>query len=63
MNVFLIPIIKACFQSYGENCQHPCSQHCYDKNCDKFNGSCMTGCTDGFYGEQCDKGEYELNKF
>lgn len=45
----------ACFQSYGENCKHPCSQHCYNRNCDRFNGSCLTGCTDGFYGERCDK--------
>ncbi|XP_052694681.1 receptor-type tyrosine-protein phosphatase epsilon-like [Crassostrea angulata] len=36
-----------CFQSYGENCHYPCSQHCYDKNCDRFNGSCLTGCIDG----------------
>lgn len=47
--------VTACFQSYGENCQHQCSQHCYNKNCDRFNGSCQTGCTDGFYGERCDK--------
>lgn len=52
--------MTACFQSYGENCQHPCSQHCYNKNCDRFNGSCLTGCMDGFYGKRCDKGKQEL---
>lgn len=36
--------IKACFQSYGENCRYSCSEHCYNKNCDRFNGSCLVGC-------------------
>lgn len=48
--------IKACFQSYGENCRYSCSEHCYNTNCDRFNGSCLVGCTDGFYGELCEKG-------
>lgn len=50
-----------CFQSYGENCHYPCSQHCYVKNCDRFNGICLTGYTDGFNGKLCDKGKLELN--
>nr|XP_034321721.1 multiple epidermal growth factor-like domains protein 10 [Crassostrea gigas] len=28
-----------CYQSYGENCHYPCSQHCYNRNCDRYNGS------------------------
>lgn len=46
---------KVCVQSYGENCQHPCSQHCYNKECDRFNGTCLTGCTHGFHGQKCNK--------
>lgn len=53
--------IIECFQSYGENCHYPCSQHCYNRNCDRYNGSCLTGCTGGFYGEQCEQGKYYLN--
>lgn len=40
------------------HCHYPCSQHCYIKNCDRFNGSCLTGCTDGFYDEWCEKGKH-----
>lgn len=47
--------VIACVQSYGENCQHPCSQHCYNKECDRFNGTCFTGCTHGFHGQKCNK--------
>lgn len=46
----------ACVQSYGEHCQHPCSFHCYNKTCDIFNGRCLLGCKDGFYGGMCDRG-------
>ncbi|XP_052694711.1 tyrosine-protein kinase receptor Tie-1-like [Crassostrea angulata] len=46
---------KACVQSFGENCQHPCRQHCYNKECDRFNGTCLTGCTHGFHGQKCNK--------
>lgn len=52
----------ACFQSYGENCRYSCSKHCYNKNCDRFNGSCLVGCTDGFYGERCEKDIQALSK-
>lgn len=52
MSYFLI----ACLNSYGENCRYPCSLHCTKKTCDRFNGSCLIGCADGFYGEYCDRG-------
>lgn len=51
--------IIECYQSYGENCPYDsCSQHCYNRNCDRYNGSCLTGCTGGFYGERCEKGKH-----
>lgn len=35
--------ISECLQSYGENCQHPCSEHCINQTCDRFNGTCLLG--------------------
>lgn len=54
--------IIECFQSYGENCHNPCSQHCYNRNFDRYNGSCLTGCTGGFYGKRCELGKYLNNR-
>lgn len=45
-----------CVRSYGENCKLPCSPHCSQQKCHRFNGTCLTNCTDGFYGEKCDIG-------
>lgn len=36
-----------CIQSYGENCQHPCSKHCSNHQCDRFNGKCLCDCQCG----------------
>lgn len=47
---------KACLNSYGENCRYSCSLHCTNQTCDRFNGSCLIGCVDGFYGKSCDRG-------
>lgn len=51
-----ILIIRECFESHGKDCKIPCSQHCYNKNCDRFNGTCLSGCINQFYGEKCDNG-------
>ncbi|XP_034321052.2 uncharacterized protein [Magallana gigas] len=40
---------KECIRSYGENCQYPCSVHCINKTCDRFNGNCLC---DGKYDNQ-----------
>lgn len=45
--------ISECALSYGENCQYPCSVHCINKVCDRFNGTCLFGCAKG---ESCDRG-------
>lgn len=47
MTYVSISIDKECILSYGENCQHPCSVHCINQTCDRFNGSCQNGCSDG----------------
>lgn len=49
-------IITECFESYGKDCKIPCSKHCYNKHCEKFNGTCLTGCINQFYVDKCDKG-------
>lgn len=48
--------ISECVKSYGENCKHPCSQHCINQTCDRFTGKCLSWCQDGFYGEKCKQG-------
>ncbi|XP_078329598.1 uncharacterized protein LOC111116561 [Crassostrea virginica] len=47
-----------CVWSYGEDCRYPCNKHCVNQTCDRFNGSCLSGCDSGFHGEKCDQ-EYE----
>ncbi|XP_065942478.1 multiple epidermal growth factor-like domains protein 11 [Magallana gigas] len=32
-----------CVWSYGGHCQYPCSRHCRNQTCDRFNGSCLLG--------------------
>lgn len=51
-----------CVQSYGENCRNSCSSHCYNQTCERFNGQCLLGCNDGFYGEQCERGKVNTLK-
>lgn len=38
-----------------------CSETCKDKVCDQSVGNCT--CVAGYYGSQCDKGEYETTYF
>lgn len=49
-------IIVGCVDSYGEDCRYPCSKHCINGACDRFNGSCVFGCVNGFIGDKCNKG-------
>ena len=42
--------------SYGEDCRYPCNKHCVNQTCDRFNGSCLSGCDRGYYGPKCDQG-------
>lgn len=44
---------------YGIKCSDVCSEHCADPmSCDHVNGSCMTGCQDGFLGSKCTESKY-----
>ena len=49
-------IFAGCVDSYGKDCRYPCGKHCVNGACDRFNGSCVDGCVDGFIGEKCNKG-------
>ncbi|XP_078328156.1 uncharacterized protein LOC144623567 [Crassostrea virginica] len=44
-----------CMQSYGENCQYPCSKHCVNQTCNRFHGICQFGCESGYHGQKCDQ--------
>nr|XP_022311660.1 multiple epidermal growth factor-like domains protein 10 [Crassostrea virginica] len=44
-----------CVWTYGEDCRFPCGKHCVNQICDRFNGSCLSGCDSGFHGEKCDQ--------
>nr|XP_034318743.1 protein draper isoform X2 [Crassostrea gigas] len=37
-----------CVWSYGGHCQYPCSRHCINQTCDRFNGSCLFGYSDEY---------------
>uniref|UniRef100_A0A8W8P1N7 EGF-like domain-containing protein n=1 Tax=Magallana gigas TaxID=29159 RepID=A0A8W8P1N7_MAGGI len=53
---------KECVKSYGENCQYPCSQHCINQTCDRFTGTCLSWCQEGFYGQKCNHSNFESQK-
>nr|XP_022303649.1 multiple epidermal growth factor-like domains protein 6 isoform X2 [Crassostrea virginica] len=46
---------KACIQSFGENCQYPCSTNCINKTCDRFTGDCLCVCEEGSNGGDLEK--------
>ena len=56
--IFLNKVIhySGCIQSYGENCQYPCSIHCFNQTCDRFYGICQFGCENGYHGQKCEQG-------
>ncbi|XP_052763990.1 multiple epidermal growth factor-like domains protein 10 isoform X1 [Mya arenaria] len=37
----------------GYNCTDTCTGHCLNKTCQQYNGSCVHGCDDRFYGRKC----------
>ena len=45
-----------CENSYGGDCRYSYSTHCVNGACNRFNGSCISGCVDGFIGDQCNQG-------
>lgn len=41
---------------YGPRCSLNCGACINNKQCNHINGSCLEGCSPGFYGQKCDKG-------
>ena len=47
---------SGCILSYGEDCRYPCSKHCFNQTCNRFNGICQLGCESGYHGYNCEQG-------
>ena len=45
---------------YGLECSKECIGHCKDGPCNHTTGNCDKGCTDGWIGDNCDKGAYPI---
>lgn len=39
--------------SYGFNCSLNCSSYCEEKDCDRYSGECLHGCTPGYQKPDC----------
>jgi hypothetical protein len=37
----------------GDTCNKSCPGGCYDRECDRNNGTCTDGCKDGLTGDKC----------
>lgn len=54
----MIYILIECEEGlYGERCSQRCFGHCkFNVTCNHVNGQCDEGCTTGWTGAMCDKG-------
>ena len=57
---------KACFGciecdggKYGQNCSKACGFCSESQQCDTKNGTCKNGCSNGYIGDMCTKGDYQ----
>lgn len=41
---------------YGENCSKSCGNCKNNQQCHNIDGTCMSGCENGYQGSKCDKG-------
>ena len=57
IETFLVMLLLDCDPGrYGYRCNDTCG-HCRDQNkCFHTNGSCLTGCDTGYYGDLCKTG-------
>lgn len=55
MRTCILYFTKACSNgTFGHSCTEICG-HCRDQNeCHYVNGSCLTGCEEGYRGDLCD---------
>jgi hypothetical protein len=61
INYSLFYIILECTNlTYGYLCDTSCG-HCKSRDlCDRVNGSCLSGCENGWEGDKCDIGSITL---
>lgn len=53
----LVSFITECNTGqYGYNCNQTCGNCLNMTDCSSINGSCVTGCAAGYYGDLCKKG-------
>ena len=45
---------------YGVNCSEDCGACVNNEACHHINGSCLTGCDKGYYGQKCDQGNASI---
>lgn len=62
LQLFTFYIVSGCpYRRYGDNCDHVCSENCLGQGqCDLISGNCLSGCSDGWVGEQCYQGTHML---
>lgn len=53
------PFFTVCESTrYGPTCSLECADSCVNSTCNNYTGSCIYGCQEGFYGDQCDRDCY-----
>lgn len=44
-------------ETYGQECNYTCGQCRDNKNCYHTNGTCLSGCDPGYFGDLCKTGK------
>ena len=58
MNINNLINVECPQNTFGQNCQHNCSIHCFSSGmCDPVKGYCLGGCRTGWKNAQCDQGQ------
>lgn len=56
MNWNRMYILECPIGYYGVNCDHKCSEYCYEpRRCDGVTGQCYGGCQTGWYTTTCEQ--------
>lgn len=56
LKTYIYSLLECQRGTYGVNCSGLCG-HCSDlSECSRIDGSCLTGCDNGYHGRLCEKG-------
>lgn len=59
LNICKMFIFKECNEGqFGQNCDFECGHCLHKKQCHYIEGTCSSGCDDGYRGIQCKKSKY-----